>query len=372
MIRQRKDGRWEARVSIGFGTDGKLKYKAVYGKTRSEANRKMTEVKHNFDKGVAPTDDRLTVSQYLAQWLESVEERTEENTYCSYASMVRLHINPVIGRIKLTKLTPVDVERMMRASSTVKNGNYARRVLRAALGVAVDRGQLLRNVASMVSDLRIDKADKYEAQFLTLAQGRHLLAAVADDPLEGLYTVALALGMRKGEALGLMWKDIDLDNARIILHQQIQRSRRTRGLYLKDTKSHQVRALDLPAFAVAALRRHRARQNEERLRQGPHWHDTGHVFTTPVGTPIDASNLSRKFNKVLAEAGLPRIRWHELRHSAAALMLAQGATMQEVQAMLGHAELTVTMKYYGHLVPGALRALADRMDAAFGTDTDDD
>jgi integrase len=125
----------------------------------------------------------------------------------------------------------------------------------------------------------------------------------------------------------------------------------------------------MPVFAVAALRRHRTRQIEARLA-GSRWQDTGYIFTSSIGTPIDASNLSGTFHKMLDAAELPRLRWHELRHSAASLMLAQGASMQEVQAMMGHSQISVTMDFYAHLMPGALKGVATRMDAAFATGTE--
>ena len=241
------------------------------------------------------------------------------------------------------------------------------RVLRIALNRAIKRGEASRNPAALTDNRR---TAKHEAHFLTLPEAKTLLEKVADDPLEGLYAVAIALGLRKGEALGLQWRDIDLDAARLTVRQQIQRSRITKGLIAKETKNHQVRTLDMPAFAMAAMRRHRTRQREARLLAGSRWKDAGYVFTTSIGTPIDAGNLTTKFHKMLSDAELPRQRWHELRHSAASLMLALGATMQEVQAMMGHSQISVTMDYYAHLMPGALKGVADRMDAAFATGTE--
>lgn len=366
-IHRRKDGRWEARVFIDYGPDGRPNRKSIYGKTRQSVAKQMIPVQRDVQQGIAPTDDRVTITQYLANWLETVREKNEEATYVSYKGTVDLYIVPIIGRTKLAKLTPADVDRMMTAAPTVKTGNYARRVLRIALNRAIKRGEVYRNAAALTDNRR---TEKHEARFLTLAEAKTLRNRVADDPLEALYTVALALGLRKGEALGLQWRDVDLDTAQLTVHQQIQRSRVTKGLVAKETKNHQIRTLDMPAFAVAALRRHRTRQWEARLRVGARWQETDYVFTTSIGTPIDASNLTTKFHAMLDKAELPRLRWHELRHSAASLMLAQGASMQEVQAMMGHSQISVTMDYYAHLMPGALKGVADRMDAAFATGTD--
>jgi integrase len=371
-VTQLNDGRWQGRVTVGY-KDGKQVRKAVYGKTRAEASAEVTKLLAQLQQGIAPTDDRVTVDTYLAGWLDTVQEKNEEATYVSYKGAVDLYINPVIGKVKLAKLSPTEVDRMMKEAPTVKTGNYARRVLRIALNRAIKRGDVHRNAAALTDNRR---TEKHQAQFLTLDQAKALLKSVADDRHEALYAVAIALGLRKGEALGFMWRDVDLDNARLTVRQQIQRSRVTKGIVAKETKTHQIRTLDIPAFAVAALHRHRKRQLEARLLAGSRWQDTGYVFTSSIGTPIDASNLSTRFKALLKSddlraAGLPAtLRWHELRHSAAALMLAQGATMQEVQAMLGHSQFSVTMDYYAHLMPGALRAVANRMDAAFATGTE--
>jgi len=364
-ITQLADGRWQARVTVGYA-DGKQQRKAVYGKTYAECKGKLVVLMRNQQQGIAPTDDRMTVEKHLAAWLATVKEKNQEATYVSYKSAVDLYIVPSIGKKKLSTLAPADVDQMMSAAPTVKTGNYARRVLRIALNRAIKRGEMYRNPAALTDNRR---TEKHETHFLTLPQAKHLLNKVGNDPLEALYTVALAFGLRKGEALGLRWIDVDLDTARLTVRQQIQRSRITKGLVAKETKNHQVRTLDMPAFAVAALRRHRTRQREARLLAGSRWQETGYVFTTSIGTPIDASNLSTQFHTMLTAAELPRLRWHELRHSAASLMLAQGASMQEVQAMMGHSQISVTMDYYAHLMPGALKGVADRMELAFATGT---
>jgi len=164
-----------------------------------------------------------------------------------------------------------------------------------------------------------------------------------------------------------VWRDVDLDNTRLTVRQQIQRPRVTKGIVAKKTKTHQIRTLDIPAFTVAAIHRHRKRQLEGRLLAGSRWQDTGYEFTSSIGTPINASNPRTRLKAMLTAYELPPLRWHEPRHSAASLMLAQRASIQDMQAMLGHSQISVTMDYYAHLMPGAWPGGADRMDAAFGT-----
>ncbi len=198
-ITQLADGRWQARVTVGYA-DGKQQRKAVYGKTYAECKGRLVVLQRNQQQGIAPTDDRVTVEKHLAAWLTTVQEKNQEATYVSYKGAVDLYIVPSIGKKKLATLTPADVDRMMSAAPTVKTGNYARRVLRIALNRAIKRSEVYRNAAALTDNRR---TVKHEAHFLTLTQAKHLLDKVGNDPLEALYTVAVAFGLRKGEALGL-------------------------------------------------------------------------------------------------------------------------------------------------------------------------
>jgi integrase len=172
------------------------------------------------------------------------------------------------------------------------------------------------------------------------------------------------LGLRKGEILALRWEDVDLDGGLLHVRQNVQRLPEM-GLVFGPPKSDKSRrTIPLPASSVRALRSHRARQAAEALSLGPAWVDSGLVFTSTVGTVIEPRNLTRLFDELIAKAGVRRIRFHDLRHTCASLLIAQGAHPKAIQAHLGHSSIQVTMDRYGHLFPDALEHLADRLDAA--------
>ena len=193
-----------------------------------------------------------------------------------------------------------------------------------------------------------------------------LLDAAVGDRLEALYVTALATGLRQGELLGLRWEDVDLE-VRKTLRVSYSLARVKGKLELvepKTARSH--RTVVLPGVAVAALRAHRTRQRMERLVAGSRWQDAGHVFTTSIGTPLDAATVTRSFGRALAHAGLPHSRFHDLRHAAATFLLGQGFTLEDVKNMLGHSSIVLTSNTYGHLLEQRQREVARGMDVALG------
>lgn len=179
--------------------------------------------------------------------------------------------------------------------------------------------------------------------------------------MEALYVVALATGLRQGELFGLRWSDLDFAIATLHVRRALVRTPTGFGFAEPKTEGSR-RTINLPAVAVAALREHRARQVAERLRVGPAWDDGDLVFCTTIGTALDASNVTRAFQRHLAAAGIPRRRFHDLRHSAATLLMLQGVSARVVQEMLGHSSVTVTLGTYSHVLPALKREAADRMD----------
>lgn len=196
------------------------------------------------------------------------------------------------------------------------------------------------------------------------------LAAFAGHPLESHVTVALATGLRQGELLGLCWSDVDLDGATLAVRHALQRVDGTWNLAEPKTMRSR-RTLALPAFVVAALCLRRALQGRDRLLAGDRWHVSDLVFTTSIGTPMDGCNVTHRFRRRLAEAGLPRMTWHALRHGCASLLLARDAHPRVIMEQLGHCTIAVTMNAYAHVLPAALRHAADRMDNLIGGLRDD-
>lgn len=355
----RADGRWAAALTLA---DGKRKW--YYGRSRREVQAQLQEAQHDRRAGLPVPSGRLTVEQFLTQWLAlSAKSRVRHKTYVSYEGTVRLHIVPTLGRYPLAQLSPERIQALLNAKLTSglapRSVAYIRTVLRVALTQAVKWNLIGRNPAVLTDSPRVEK---HRIVPLTPDQARALLAAARDDRLEALYTVALALGLRKGEALGLIWDDVDLDGATLTVSHQLQRigGQRMR-VALKTEESR--RTLVLPRAVVAALQAHRARQLEERRAADDQWEEHGYLLTGTLGRPLDERNVNRRFERLLTRAGLPHMRFHDLRHSAASLLLAQGVPMRVISELLGHTKIGTTADLYTHLAPTLHQEAAAKMQA---------
>jgi integrase len=193
-------------------------------------------------------------------------------------------------------------------------------------------------------------------------EARTFLATVKGDRLEALYSVALSLGLRQGEALGLLWENVDLDTGILKVRTALQRIEGKQQLVEPKTAKSR-RNIIMPEVTITSLRTHRIRQLEERLAAGTRWKEQGLVFTSTIGTPLDQRNSFRLFQEALQRAGLPHIRFHDLRHTCASLLLAQGVHPRVVMETLGHSQISLTMDTYSHVIPALQRDAADRMNA---------
>lgn len=368
-IYQREDGRWEARVSL----DGKRR--SVYGKTRREVQQKLAELKRQEEQGLLVGSDRQTLGAFLSDWLESTARPTiRPATYANYRVYVRNHIVPGLGHYQLGKLTPQHVQGWLNDLSAAglapKTVRDARAVLRRALNQAVKWSLVARNVAALVEP---PKSARFEVAGLAPEDAQRLLAAVRGDRLEALYVLTLSCGLRQGEVLGLHWQDVDFERRELRVRLGLQRNGgRLRFVEPKTPQSRRVIAL--PEGVVAPLREHRKRQLEERLRAGDIWPERcvcgcsgGVVFTSEVGTPIDPRNLVRHFHRVRTRAGFPALRFHDLRHGCATLLLAKGTHPKLVQELLGHSRVSMTLDTYSHVTPVMRREVADTMDGLLRT-----
>ncbi len=235
-------------------------------------------------------------------------------------------------------------------------------VLRRALKQALKWELVARNAAQLVDAPRVAQR---EIESFTPEQAKTFLDAIRGDRLEALYSVALAVGLRKGEILGLKWSDVDLDKRTLTVRASLQRI--NGALILVEPKSRQSRrTVALPRTVTDALRPHRARQFQERLLACSLWQDHGLVFPTTIGTPMDTRNLTRHFKRALQGAGLPLRRFHDLRHSCASLLLAQGVHPRVVMEILGHSQISLTMNTYSHVIDELQHEAAAQIDAVLG------
>ncbi|MEW5653947.1 tyrosine-type recombinase/integrase [Streptomyces cinereoruber] len=394
-IYQRKDGRWEAAGYV-LAADGSRKRVRVYGSTRREAADKLVEKIANSNRGLPVATADSTVGDYLTYWLSSVAvHRLRENTHTRYAACVRLHVIPGLGTKKVARLTAKDVRTFLdRLRTTCQcctqeldaerkrccavgeccqkrlsalTVTYVHSVLKSALEHAVREDELPRNVARNVKT-----ATRQPRRFrpLTAAEARQFLDAARADRLHALYELALRTGLRKGELLGLRWEDLDLNTGTASIRRSLQRTR-TGGLTHLPTKTRaSERRIALATECIHSLKEHKQQQDKERETAGSTWQDGGLVFTTPTGRPLDPANLTRRFRSFLNRAGLRRIRFHDLRHSTATLLLEQGVDLIVIKELLGHAHIGVTAGVYAHVRLRLQRQAIDTLGDALGAHDD--
>jgi integrase len=335
-------------------TDQGPKRKAIYHKDYEEVERQLNQALADRGNGLVFDAGAMTVETYMNRWLvDCAKGRVAPRTYNGYEQRIKDHINPGIGRIKLAKLSPANVQAFYTAKmngglvpGTVR-AIYA--VLHGALDQAVKWNLIPRNPASSVDP---PKLRQQEMTVLAQHQARRLLDAAKGDRFECLYVLALMCGICRGELFGLKWSDIDLDARTLRINRQLQRMRDGGGLHFSQPKNASRRTIKLPQRAVDALRSHRKRQLEEQLRAGSNWQESGLVFTTTKGTPVDAQNVTaRSFKPLLKRSGLPHMAFHELCHSCATLLLTKGIHPTYVQKLLGHQSIRLTLDLYSHLMP---------------------
>ena len=274
----------------------------------------------------------------------------------------RLHLKPIIGTVPLDKLSPMHVQRLMNQKIAEglkpKTIRYIRGTLRSALNHGVRWGLISRNAAALVASPRVEQ---YEIKPLTPVEARTLLQSLRGDRLEALYSVALTMGLRQGEALGLRWQEVDLELGYMRISKQLQRiDGRLQLVEPKTSRSR--RSLAMPSAIVLGLREHQNRQGAERRLAGDRWMEGGFVFATPEGKPLDGTAITKQFHRHLERAGLAQRRFHDLRHSCATLLLVQGVSPRVVMDVLGHSQIGLTMNTYSHVIPELRREAADRMD----------
>lgn len=350
---QRKDGRWAASLDMGW-QDGRRVRRTFYATTRREVVERLTVARRAVEAGLQPTSDRLTVAAYLTDWLDAIRSTVRPSTWQSYRWMVQRQIIPRLGRFSLTKLAAGDVERMLRDMEpdlSPRSRHHARAVLRTALARAVRHGIIGRNAAALSEPPHVEHV---EAESWDAVQVRRFLESVRGHRLEALFIVAIVTGLRQGELLGLRWSDLDLRAGTLTVRHALQRV--DGKLQLVETKTARSRrTIPLPELALEALRQLRTAQDGSIVGT--------HLFTTPSGGPLYGTAAWRAFMDAAELAGLPRIRFHSLRHTAASLLLAQGTHPRVVMEMLGHSTIALTMNTYSHVIPALEREAADRMNA---------
>lgn len=369
-ITRRPDGSYQGQVNFGRLPDGRRYRKTFRGKTEAEVERAIGAALAERDGGTwSGASRRLLTGDYLDQWLEAAPPHLRPRTLAGYRSIVEHHLIPGIGHISLKRLGRLQVQQLLTrlatgdppaAPNTVRN---VRTVLHRALRDAIREGLRPDNPAH---DVDLPAARPHSVRALSVADARAILDAMRGHRLEPLVTLALATGLRQGEALALRWPDVDLEASELRVRHTLHRHGGQVILSEPKTRSGR-RTVPLPGFAVAALKRQRDWfQAQDRRFAGERWREAGWIFTTAVGTPMHGPDVTRRLRARLEAAGLAPMRFHDLRHGAATLMLAAGAPAREIMETLGHSTITITMDLYTHVLPASQRETARRLDVALG------
>ncbi|MEU7160618.1 tyrosine-type recombinase/integrase [Streptomyces chrestomyceticus] len=360
-ITKRKDGRFQAAVYV-LQPDGTRARKFAYGKTWTECDTKRRELLDKVDNGVPVPTRSAKLAEWLPYWLENIiKPRRKRTTYAKYEVHVRLYLVPMLGTKRLESLSVGDVRRFLGQVERKKSAATAKeshRVLRTVLMAACREELITRNVATLVEPPSPESRDLTP---WSLDETLTFLSASRRDPLYAAFVLAIALGFRRGEIVGLRWADVDLDKREIRVRKQRQRVHGE--VYDDDPKGRRRRqTLPLPVMCVAPLRWQRMRQVAMRERAGQKWEETGYVFTTRTGRPIEPRNLYRSFTRVAKNADLRVIRLHDARHGCATLLTAAGVAPRVVMEILGHSQIAITMNTYTHVVQDTQREAVSHMD----------
>lgn len=357
-ITKRKDGRYVARYTVHTAEGPKRKM--IYGKKYKDVEKKLNEARANADKGLV-FDDTLTVGEWLQSWISDTVRplvdagKMTHSSFVRYEGIVNKHLSPTLGRRKLKDLSRAEVRRLYADKGKTlspRSVDYLHVTLQKALSQAVRDDLIPRNVAEGERPRSSRQKSPASAKALSPVQVRALLDAASGHRSEALYVVALHTGLRQGELLGLLWEDLDLKAGRLSVRRSLKIT--DHGLDLGSTKNNTSRrSVPLNRVAVAALKAHRTRQNQERLRTGDLWEDHGLVFPNRVGKPMDHGNLYlREYKPLLKGAGLEDqgFTFHALRHTFATELFNQGKRPKVIQSLLGHSSIVQTMDTYSHLL----------------------
>lgn len=366
VYRRASDGRWVALLDLGPDGAGRRRRKALYGVTRREVVGKLRDAQQRVAAGAPAADSRALLGPFLTRWSSDglASANLKATTLDNYECVTRTHLVPRLGHLRLDQLAPSHIERVLADLREQGLSDSTRRlvytVLRRGLDYAMRDGLVRRNVAAAVPRPTVAHRD---AAVLTPGQAQAFLETARGDRLFALYAVAVAAGVRRGEALALRWSDVDLDAGTLRVSRTL--SRTSQGLAFTEPKSARSRrTIPLPAALIGELRAHRTRQVAERLAAGSLWQEHGLVFPSVTGTPMDPRNAARAFTAAAGRAGLTGVGLHTLRHTCASLLLAQGVHPRVVMETLGHSGISITMDVYAHVMPQQQREAAERMTAA--------
>ena len=364
-ITKLKDGRYQGRVTTGYKDNGNPIRKSVYGKSEEEVILKLTELKYKVQTGTYTEPSKVTVGQWLDDWLKDyMKPSLRPTTYANYETQIRVHIKPAIGKVKLLKLQTGHLQRLYnnktaekKSPKTVKN---IHNVIHAALHQARQENLIINNPADAV---KLPKMNKKEMATLDSESMKKFLAIAAESKYYAAYLLALSTGLRRGELLALRWCDVDLKNRTITVKQSLARIKG--GLIFQEPKTPlSRRTISIPKVVAWELRKIMGKQSKvKQLDEKVYHKEHDLVFCNEIGKPLDPPSFTRAFQKDLKTAGLPKIRFHDLRHTFATLSLQEGVSPRAVQEILGHHSAAFTMTVYSHVTEQMKKEHSNKIDA---------
>ena len=362
-ITRRKDGRYQAALTL---ENHKRMY--FYGKTRKEVQDKLNAALYEQKQGALATGPQQTLKAYLERWVEQVVKLTKRpNTYNCYRSVVLVHLIPALGHIKLQKLTAEQLQAFFaqKLQERLKPRMVAliHSVLSSALSNAAKWGLVGRNVAGLVS---LPRVERYEGQVLTVDQARQLLEVARGSRLDVLLLVALTTGMRKGELVALHWDDLDVETGVLQVRRNVTCMDGVGYVEHEPKTKAGRRKIGLTDVVLEALKAHREKQQQARLKAGEKWQEKGLIFANIYGGYLDADHMGAMFKKLLKKTDLPDVRFHDLRHSVATVLLAAKMDLKAVSELLGHSSVAITADIYQSVLSEQQREIVDKMRDLYG------
>ena len=372
-IQQRSPGSFRLRYTLGKDSiTGKRRTATTTVRgTRKDAERELTRLLRTADTGEHVDPSRMTVGQWLELWLNTIRSEVSSKTYESYAEIVRCYLKPAFGSTRLDKLTPSQIQRVYNSWArqdgkplSPLTRRYIHVILKSSLARAVEQQLLARNPADVLTK-RLPKIVRQEFAILTIEQSAHLLESVRHMHIYWPVLLALTTGMRRGEILALCWKNVEFARGTLRVMESLEQTKA--GLRFKAPKTDRTRAITLPAFVIDELRRLKREQAEALLRLGARQSGETLVCCREDGEPKQPGSVTGEFARLTSKIrDLPRVRFHDLRHSHATQLLADGVHPKIAQERLGHSTITTTMDLYSHVTDTMQADVAARLDAAFG------
>lgn len=368
-IRQRPDGRWEARVTIGTNpATGKPVRKSLYGSTQKEVKQKMTALLSDLDKGTYQEPSKMTVAQWFDEWLTTfVEPTLKPMTVEGYQKIIKNHIKPYIGAMPLRTVRGTHVQTIF--NTMLKNGNSPKTiknvsaVLHKSFSVAIKQGLITQNPCDSTE---LPKQQRQEIKPLTDAEIPLFLSAIENEEFRNVFAVCLFAGLRRGEVLGLTWDCVDFKRGEIHITQQLQKHKGVGYTLVPYTKSDKSRTVKPPLICFDYLKDEKVKQAQNKLKAGQAWGNKDNlVFTDALGNSRAFDTVYSHYKKVATAIGRPDSRLHDLRHTCATTAIACGADVKSVQSMLGHATASFTLNVYCHASEQMKQDTADRMQSYF-------